>query len=148
MKPVTEAQGLLPWEWAEERLAVARNDWIASTKPDGRPHVMPVWGVWLDGALLFATDRISRKGKNLAANPFVVVHLESGDEAVILEGRALEVTDPAALRSYAAAYEAKYAFRPDVNEKGNVTLGVRPKRAFAWKETDFPSSPTRWEFDS
>ncbi len=138
----------MPWEWAETRLVASRNYWIASSRPDGRPHVMPVWGVWLAGALLFATDRKSRKAKNLAANPFVSVHLESGDEVVILEGRAVEVSDPAVLRPYAEAYDAKYAYRPDVTDTGNVTLMVRPVRAFAWREADFPSSATRWEFES
>lgn len=54
---------------------------------------MPVWGIWLGGAVYFGTDRRSRKAKNLAANPSLVIHLESGDDAVILEGAAEEVDD-------------------------------------------------------
>src|SRR4051794_40830493 len=81
-----ESDGLLPWSWAEERLEASHNYWIVTASPDGRPHAMPVWGVWTGGALYFATSRASRKGRNLAANPRLVVHLESGDEAVILEG--------------------------------------------------------------
>jgi general stress protein 26 len=107
---------------------------------------MPVWGVWLDGAFLFDTARDSRKGRNLTANPSVVVHLESGEEVVILEGRADEVTDRRMLDDYAAAYKEKYAISLDLTDEGNVTLGVRPERAFAWRESDFPSSATRWEF--
>ena len=42
-------RGLLPWSWAAERLAKARTYWLATTRPDGRPHAMPVWGVWLAG---------------------------------------------------------------------------------------------------
>ena len=40
--------GLLPWSWAEERLRDSRNYWLATVRPDGRPHVMPVWAVWDD----------------------------------------------------------------------------------------------------
>jgi hypothetical protein len=34
--------GLLPWAWAEERLGRARNYWVTTLWPDGRPHSMPV----------------------------------------------------------------------------------------------------------
>ena len=147
LHPESEGSGLLPWDWAEARLGAARNYWIASARPDGRPHAMPVWAIWLAGAVIFGTDRKSRKAMNLAGNPFTVVHLESGDEVVILEGRALEATDPDLLRNYAAAYKSKYAIGLDLTDKGNVTLMVRPERAFAWREADFPSSATRWEFE-
>ena len=71
----TQSGGTLPWSWAEEQLRAARNYWVCSTRPDGRPHAMPVWGLWLDGAVLFSTDPSSRKGRNLTANPAAVVHL-------------------------------------------------------------------------
>ncbi len=41
-------KGLLPWSWAVEFLSKGRNYWVATTRPDGRPHVMPVWGIWMD----------------------------------------------------------------------------------------------------
>jgi nitroimidazol reductase NimA-like FMN-containing flavoprotein (pyridoxamine 5'-phosphate oxidase superfamily) len=141
-----EADGLLAWDWVEERLATARNYWISSTRPDGRPHAMPVWGVWVQGAVVFGTHRASRKARNLAANASIAVHLESGDEAVILEGRAVEATDRSLLSAYVEAYERKYSVRPDPSDKENVTLMVRPRRALAWREPDFVSSATRWEF--
>ena len=47
--------GLLPWTWALERLQPARNYWLATTRPDGRPHVMPVWGVWVENRFYFST---------------------------------------------------------------------------------------------
>ena len=74
--------GALPFEWARERLAANRNYWLVTVDPAGRPHSTPVWGVWLDNALYFGTDPQSFKYKNLAANPAVAVHLESGDEVV------------------------------------------------------------------
>src|SRR5881296_1956739 len=87
-------KGLLPWKWADDRLRKSRQYWIATTRPDGRPHVMIIWALWLDGMLYFSTGKESRKARNLAANPNVVVHVESpSGEIVILEGRAEEMSD-------------------------------------------------------
>ena len=92
-----EGEGLLPWEWAAERLSVSHNYMVATTRPDGRPHVMPVWGVWLDDAFYFSTGRQSRKARNLGANPHCVVSTDRAEEAVILEGLAEEVAEGASL---------------------------------------------------
>lgn len=143
-----DSAGLLPWSWVDERMARSRNYWVVTTRPDGRPHARPVWGVWVDGCFYFGTDRRSRKARNLAENPALLVHLESGDEAVILEGVAEEVTDGAVLARYADAYEAKYQFRPDPGDAGGVTYALRHQVAFAWLESDFPGSATRWQFDA
>ena len=58
-----EGSGLLHWSWAAERLTAARNYWVATVWPDGRPHVMPVWGMWDDSALWFTSAAGSRSGK-------------------------------------------------------------------------------------
>lgn len=98
----------LPWSHAEQRLAGSRNYWICTTRPDGRPHSIPVWGFWIEGALYFGTARSSRKARNLAHNSAVSVHLESGDDVVILEGNAVEVTDPLTFKKVDGASQAKY----------------------------------------
>jgi general stress protein 26 len=82
---------------AEERLTASRNYWVASSWPDGRPHAMPVWGIWHDGALWFSSSRQSRKARNLAADPRCVVTTENAVEPVVIEGAAEVVTDPRAL---------------------------------------------------
>lgn len=150
--PANEGKGLLPWAWATERLEQSRNYWIASTRPDGRPHVIPVWGIWLDDALYFGTDPASVKGRNLQANPAIAVHLESGDEVVILEGQAEIVSDRPLLAQVYQRYGAKYDIKlgpesPDSPEEYPYTLRLRPQRALAWLETDFPGTATRWRFD-
>src|SRR5215468_389453 len=78
-------KGLLQWSWAREHLANARTYWVATTRPEGRPHLMPVWGVWLDDTFYFSTGRQSRKARNLAANPQCVVSIQAGDVAVVVE---------------------------------------------------------------
>ena len=137
-------EGMLSWSWAEERLEAARNYWIGTARSDGSPHAAPVWGLWIDDAVLFSTSPRSRKGRNLARDPRVVVHLESGDEVVIVEGQGERVRLEAAA---ADAYEAKYAFRPDPDWPEGLWFAVRPRLAYAWLETDYPRTATRFAFD-
>jgi nitroimidazol reductase NimA-like FMN-containing flavoprotein (pyridoxamine 5'-phosphate oxidase superfamily) len=140
-------KGLLPWSWATERLMKARNYWLATTRSDGRPHVMPVWGVWLDERFYFSTGRESRKARNLAANPKCSVGAEPADEAIIVEGIAEEVTDPARRRRFADAYGAKYQW--DMEGFAEPVYAVRPAIAFAFTSgtDDFTGTATRWIFD-
>jgi general stress protein 26 len=140
-------QGVLPWSWAEERLAASRNYWIVTADDGGRPHAMPVWGLWLEGAVWFSSDRDSRKARNIARRPGIVVHLESGDQAVIVEGRAEEVGDRSALEPFARAYKDKYGFRFDLDHPVGLVYRVRPGAVFGWRERDFPLTATRWLFD-
>jgi PPOX class probable F420-dependent enzyme len=144
----TDASGAerLPWSWAVEQLTAARNYWISTTRPDGRPHAVPVWGLWLDDAVWFSTDRASRKARNLDRDPSVVVHLDSGDEVVILEGRVEEVGSVPELVRFADAYEAKYAVRPSDDGTSGPVYRLRPERAYTWLEADYPKTATRWVF--
>jgi PPOX class probable F420-dependent enzyme len=134
--------GMLDWSWAEERLVAARNYWVTTTRADGRPHAAPVWGVWLDGALLFGTNPESVKGRNIARDPRVVVHLESGDEVVILEGSITMLDDPERLRELERVYGAKY----DFDAKFQGAFELRPDSALAWTERDYPRTATRFDF--
>lgn len=132
---------MLDWEWAEQRLTSSRNYWITTTGETGAPAAAPVWGVWFDGAVYFGTNPDSRKGRNLARDPRVVIHLESGDEVVILHGEIERGTlPPDALEDYAA----KYDYRPAVTEGWYV---LRPRRAVAWVERDYPRTATRFDFE-
>ena len=150
--PASEGE-ILPWSWAEERLAASRNYWVVTVWPDGRPHAMPVWGVWFDGAFHFGTGGDSRKGRNIAAEPRATVHLESGDEVVVLEGVMAEVTsDAKVIRRFEEVFNPKYGFEPgseelDMAEMGAVVYRMAPRVAFGWTEANFPQNATRWVFD-
>jgi pyridoxine/pyridoxamine 5'-phosphate oxidase len=132
---------MLDWSWAEERLAGSRNYWIVTVNADGSPATAPVWGIWFDGAVWFGTDPSSQKGRNLERDPRVVIHLESGDEVVILHG---EIGREDLSRNAVDAYEAKYDFRPERTENWFV---LRPRRALAWLERDYPKTATRFDFE-
>ena len=141
----SHSRGMLSWEYVEESMAGARNYWVATVRPDGRPHVTPVWGLWVDGALYFGAGPRTRKGRNLAENSNVGVHLESGEDVVILEGVAEVVTDPDAglVERLFVASSAKYGMGSSDVEGSYV---VRPRVAFAWSAGS-PRTFTRWVFD-
>lgn len=145
-----QGSGLLPWSWAVEQLARSRNYWVVTTNPDGRPHAMPVWGVWDDGAVWFSSGGRSRKVRNLAADPRCVVTCESAEDPVVVEGTAEIVTDRPALERFAELVNVKYAADMTVeflDPAVNATVRVRPDAAFGLLHADFNGSPTRWIFD-
>jgi uncharacterized pyridoxamine 5'-phosphate oxidase family protein len=141
------AHKFLPFTHAEDRLTKSRNYWICTTRPDGRPHSIPVWGFWFEGALYFGTARSTRKSRNLAHNPAISVHLESGDDVVILEGIAQEVniSDKSTVKKLDAVSRAKYKM-PLMVVPEAVFYCVRPRVVLAWTESDFPNNATRWQF--
>jgi Pyridoxamine 5'-phosphate oxidase len=139
-----DGKGLLPWSWAQERLARARNYFLSTMRPDGSPHVMVVWGLFLDDVFQFSTSATSQKGKNLAANPRCVVCPGDADEAVILEGVAGPLEDAARAR-FAAEYKAKYDW--DVSTTPQPIYVVRPRVVHGLIEETFTTSATRWVFD-
>jgi nitroimidazol reductase NimA-like FMN-containing flavoprotein (pyridoxamine 5'-phosphate oxidase superfamily) len=137
---------LLLWSWAADRLSTAHNYIVATTRPDGRPHVMPVWGVLLDDEFYFSTGERSRKSHNLAVNPNCVVCPERLDDAVILEGVALKVTESRQLRRVINAYKKKYDWELDGSE-GPIYV-VHPRVVFGFSENAaaIQANPTRWLF--
>lgn len=140
-----DGKGLLPWSWIARKMNGCRTFWVATIHANqSRPHVMPVWGVWLDSAFYFSTGRKSRKGQNLAVNPACTVSNDDGEEAVIIEGRAQELKDAGTLERVALAYKKKYKMDP--RGMGEPIFTVQPNKVFAFIEKSFPKSATRWKF--
>ena len=134
-------EGLLPWSYAAERLQRSRNYWLATT----RPHVTPLWGVWVDGMLYFDGLPTARWARNIAANPAVSVHLESGEEVVILEGALEDLRTGVDLAArIVEAWDAKYgSLLPD--PAGSGIFRLRPRTARAWSSSSLEDG-TRWHF--
>lgn len=142
----TGTGGMVAWADVETRLRKSKNYWIVTSRPDGRPHAMPVWGVWVNGAVCFGTERTSRKARNLAKNPALVVHLESGDSVVILEGTAREITASSEIAAVDGAFLKKYRMKLTDVPGELFIVALKPRVAFGWQERSFPRSATRWQF--
>ncbi len=101
-----------PWETTEQVLREAELYWLATVRADGRPHVVPLIGVWLDGAAYFVTGHDEQKAHNLAHSPLVSLTTGSNTWAqghdVVLEGTAARVTDSDVLDRVAKAILDKY----------------------------------------
>jgi hypothetical protein len=137
-------EGALPWSWASERLTTCRNYFLATVRPDGRPHVMPLWGLWDQDLFCFSTAITSIKSKNLLKNPRCVVTVDDGHNSVIVEGIA-RVTELDEVPGFLEAYNKKY--EGDYGSMMGPIWTLKPIVAFAINEDDtFSTSATRWEF--
>lgn len=146
---VDSPKRFLEWSEVEGRLSEAIHYWLCSVRPDGRPHVVPKWAVWVDRRLYFDGSPETRHARNIVVNPNVNVHLEDGARAVILEGRSQAVVPDKELGlSLSGAYSRKYASlgyspAPDSwNAGGLYEINVRS--VIAW--TSFAEDPTKFEF--
>ena len=148
--PKDSTTGLKPWQWALERLEKSHNYWIATSRPESRPHLMLVWGVWWQDAFWFSTGPRTRKAKNIAADPHVVIGTEKAEEAVILEGIAEEITDRAVWKQLAQVYNRKYGgdVEPLLLACEGCVFRVQPQVAFGQDEhaENFADAVTRWRF--
>jgi pyridoxamine 5'-phosphate oxidase-like protein len=141
-------KGTLPWSWARERLDKAMVYWLATTGSDNAPHLIPIWGAWVDDRW-YVEGGPTRWQRNLRENPKMAIHVEIGEEVVIVEGDAQELVAPD--KGEATAILAGYAKYKAIGyeaEEGNWSQGglweLRPVKAFAW--SSFPKDMTRFRF--
>ncbi len=145
--------GVLSWDEVVARLRASSVYWLATTRPDGRPHVVPRWGAWMDEELHYDGSPETVHVRNLDHNSSCALHLEDGTRAVILEGAAGPVTEPPlSFRQRLAAEMARkygrdgYTPEPDSwtgPDAGGLCRFV-PQKAMAW--TAFPNDVTRFSF--
>lgn len=141
------AEGLLPWSHAEALLESAPNYWLATVRPDGRPHVTPVWGAWVDGRLYLDGHPSTQWIRNVRANGRLSVHLESAEDVVILEGTAedLDTVETGLSKAIISVWDTKYGrLHPD--PAGSGMIRFTPKTARGWS-TSTLTDGTRWVFD-
>ena len=140
-----DTTGLLPWSFAQERLERTHIYWLATTYPDRRPHVTPLWGVWVDGAFYFDGMPTTRWARNVASNPAAALHLEEGEAVVIVDGLVDDLETDATLgEQIVQAWDAKYGrLHPD--PVGSGVFRLRPRRARGWSVAALTDG-TRWQF--
>jgi len=142
--------------------------WLSTVRGDGRPHVTPLPAMWLDEALHFCTGPEEQKARNIEANPQVVLTTGSNEFRtgidVVVEGRAVRLTDEDILKRLAALWLSKLDWPFDVVDEGfrdpaipgdqgdpddlatALVFGVTPTKVLAFGKGD-PYSQTRYLFE-
>lgn len=144
------SDAFVAWSQVAERLASARSYWLGTTTPGGAPHAAPVWGVVLDEVLYLYTERSTVKARNIAVDPRVVVHLESGDDVVIVRGIADDLGTPVQVPHIVTALDGKYPapahrqYLPSAEPAFDVVYAIRPESAMLWRLAEFETSQRRW----
>jgi len=100
----------LPWSRAAEQLKAETGTdvthFLATVRPDGRPHVAGVGAVWVDDRFYFTTGATTQKGRNLAEQPECVISVKLPDLDLVVEGTARKVTDQPTVQRLAERYNA------------------------------------------
>lgn len=144
-------RGHIPSSKIENWLRASRSIWVSTTRPDGRPHAVPVWFIWDDHKVYFISARNLQKSKNLAYEPWTVVHLGDGDDVVILQGLAVIPTEREELERIDAAYRTKYVdpgsgTQATIFEPNADLYRVDVKHIMAW-EYGTVANRTDWKFE-
>jgi nitroimidazol reductase NimA-like FMN-containing flavoprotein (pyridoxamine 5'-phosphate oxidase superfamily) len=149
----------MPWAEVREHLASGQWYWLATVRPDGRPHVVPLLAVALDDILYFVAGAHSRKARNLARSSAAVLTVATDLAHLVVEGDARNVRDEETLRRVADAYASKYGWQVTVwngalnAEYGAPTAGpppydvyqLAPRKVLGFGVNE-SFSPTRWRF--
>ena len=148
----------LSWSEVEQRLSNGGWFWLATVRPDGGPHVMPLFAAWAGASFFIASKDRARKSRNLEAESRCVISTDTGDLHVIVEGVARHVRDEAGLQRAVKAFQAVYGWPTRIQEShldadyGAPTSGgppyevyeVTPVKAFALPTDGESTTPTRW----
>jgi hypothetical protein len=139
------------WSWVVAQLTDSKTYWLWSVRPDGRPHVVPRWAVYVDGKIYYDGSPQTRHAQNIESNSNVSVHLESGDQVVILEGTSGPAgrPTPELAAKLVQAYRKKYAKqgyapKPHQWDEGGL-YSFTPRQCIAW--TSFTENPTKFTLE-
>lgn len=143
----------LPWSWARQQLEQALVYWVASVKPDSHAHLMPTWGAWVNDRFYFEGGLETRRARNIAANGWISVGISERNQAVIVEGEAVNIAPLHDAGLIAALLEGFVKYRDSDDYEADPAnwrdpagglWELRPSVAFGWSR--FPDTTTRWEF--
>jgi len=161
---------MIPWEKVDRRLQEGftqapktggpdrHTAWVATVRPDDKPHVMAIGVLFVDDAFYFNTGPKTRKARNIARNPHCVITIATNDFDLVVEGTATRIVDHAELQRIADAFK-KQGWEPTV-VKGGITAKysapsaarppwnvyeVKPETIFALATSE-PYGATRWNF--
>jgi len=156
-----DPQAVIPWSDAVARLSAANLFWLATIRPDGRPHLRPLFAVWVDGQLCTTTNPAVGKGRNLAADGRCSASTSTDEVDFVVEGTAAPVTDPDHLQRVFDAYRSKYGWpaaivdgafdapfgAPTAGPPPYVPYAITPETVYGiGTSDDLAPRSTRWRF--
>ena len=148
---VDKPASFLTWDWVVERLTESKHYWLSSVRPNGRPHTIPRWGVFLDNKFYYDGSPETRHARNLEQNPHVTLNLEDGRQAIFLEGISEPAGKPSAelgkrlSEAYKKYKEYEYAPEPNSWDEGGLYV-FTPRQCIAW--SNFTEDPTKFVFEA
>jgi len=116
---------------ARKRLKQEKNAWVATIRPDGRPHLTPVWFAWHDEKLYICIEPGGVKGQNIRTQPHIALALENGSDPLICEGTAAPVAGPWP-EAVVAIFREKYDWDITVEARYTLLVEITPEKWLAW----------------
>lgn len=110
----------------KQRLQTEQNIWLATVRSNGRPHLVPIWFVWIDQKIFICTGSDSIKARNVLGNPWVAVSLENGTQPVVIEGQAKPIEHTP--KPVIEAFQAKYDWNIETDSTYNQVIEIEPLR--------------------
>lgn len=114
-----------------QRLEDEANIWLATARSDGRPHLVPIWFIWLHDEFYILTTLSSVKARNLLQNPYASIALESGNQPLIAECVARFVENPYP-QELVAAFKRKYDWDISSDGEYNGMFALAPQKWLTW----------------
>jgi hypothetical protein len=115
----------------DDRLITERNIWLATTRPNGKPHLVPIWFVWSAARAYICTPADSVKARNLAANPRASFALEDGNRPHIIECHTRTLARPYPAEIVQAFLE-KYGWNIQSDSSYNALIELTPEKWLSW----------------
>ena len=146
----------VPWDEVVAVLRGAELSWLSTVRRDGRPHVTPIPAIWWHDRLHFCTGDQEQKSVNLSRDPRCILttgtNVLRGGTDVVVEGRAVRVTDRAALEELAARWKAEIDWDFVVHEdtfgdadgRTALVFALEPTKVLAFRKG--PYAQTRFRF--
>jgi nitroimidazol reductase NimA-like FMN-containing flavoprotein (pyridoxamine 5'-phosphate oxidase superfamily) len=114
-----------------ERLTTERNIWLATVRPDGRPHLIPLWFAWHNDLIYICIQPNSVKAQNLIENPLVSLSLEDGNKPLICEGESAVIPSPYP-SAVTAIFKQKYNWDITTDSDYTQLVAVTPHKWLSW----------------
>ena len=119
----------------QTRLETERNLWLATVRPNGRPHLVPLWFAWHDGLIYICIQPNSVKAHNLAQTPLVSLSLEDGSDVVICEGETAVIPTPYPT-AVIAIFQQKYDWNITTDNDYTQLIAITPHKWLSWSPSD------------